>query len=298
MAKSMGFGGIIIMIGFFVVWMIIQLWYIILPTIVVIIGGYLLLKYYDNKEQEKQKRQRLQQKIIAQQRRQREKIRIDNENKRKEEERKQKLCQEEEEKKQRKIKEEQNRIKTRLELFSFTEAEAEILFGKTWRKRLSKPEKQFIEQEVSRIATKLEENAAQLLPKIYDFAEKVFDMIDYYVQIIGKQKGWDEIDYENWKEDWDDVRRIWAEAKYDNKRKSKKRPDTDSTNYYEILGISQEYTIKEIKVHYRKLMLKFHPDRNNSADAEERCKKINEAYEALSDPVKKKSYDQYGFIFE
>ncbi len=303
MANNMGFGGIIIMIGFFIVWAIIQIWYIILPIITIIIVGYLLFRYYENKEQEKQRRERIQRGIIAQQNREKEQKRLVEENKIKEkhrleeeqkekEQEKQRLYQEE----QRLYQEEQKRIKSRLDLFSFTQSEAEILFGKTWKKRLAKPEKEFMQEEVGRIANKLEENTAQLLSKIFDFADKVFDMIDYYMQILGKERGWDEIDFENWKGDWDDVRETWSRIRHQNY--SKKQSQGDSNDFYEILGISRDYSIKEIKIHYRKLMLKFHPDRNNSNGAEEKCKKINEAYEILSDPEKKKNYDQYGFIFE
>lgn len=298
MTSNTGFGGIVIMIGFFIVLAIIQIWYIILPIIVIIIGGYLLFRYYENKEQKRQRRARIQREIIARQNREKEQKRLIEENKIKEKKRLEEQKKKEEQERKRLYEEEQKRIKSRLDLFSFTESEAEILFGKTWKKRLAKPEKEFMEQEVGRIATKLEENAAQLLPKIIDFADKVFDMIDYYVQIRGKERGWSEIDFENWKEDWDDVRATWRETRDQYSSKKQEKTRDNSEDYYEILGISRNYSIKEIKVHYRKLMLKFHPDRNSSTNAEQKCKKINEAYEILSDPEKRKSYDQYGFIFE
>lgn len=66
-------------------------------------------------------------------------------------------------------------------------------------------------------------------------------------------------------------------------------------DYYQILGISKTADIEEIKKAYRKLALKFHPDRNpNDKVAEERFKKINEAYAVLSDPEKRKQYDRFG----
>jgi len=296
MANNMGFGGIVIMIGFFVIWAIIQIWYVILPIIAIIVGGYFLFRYYENKEKKRQRRERIQREIISRQKRKEEQERLIEENKIKEKKRLEEQKRKEEQERERLYEEEQKRIKSRLEQFSFTESEAEILFGKTWKKRLAKPEKQFMQEEVGRIATKLEENAAQLLPKIFDFADKVFDMIDHYIQIRGKEIGWSEIDFENWKEDWNDVRETWSRTREQNY--SKKQSQRDSNDFYEILGISRDYSIKEIKVHYRKLMLKFHPDRNNSKSAEEKCKKINEAYDILSDPEKKKNYDQYGFIFE
>jgi len=65
--------------------------------------------------------------------------------------------------------------------------------------------------------------------------------------------------------------------------------------YYDILGVAKSATADEIKKAYRKLALKYHPDKNNGDKAaEERFKEINEAYAVLSDPVKKQQYDTYG----
>jgi DnaJ-class molecular chaperone len=65
-------------------------------------------------------------------------------------------------------------------------------------------------------------------------------------------------------------------------------------DYYEILGVSKNATLDEIKAAYRKLALKWHPDRNKSPEAVEKFKQINKAYEVLSDPKKREIYDQYG----
>ncbi len=65
-------------------------------------------------------------------------------------------------------------------------------------------------------------------------------------------------------------------------------------DYYEILGISKNANLDQIKSAYRELALKFHPDRNSSKDAEEKFKEINEAYAVLSDPEKRKQYDMFG----
>lgn len=65
-------------------------------------------------------------------------------------------------------------------------------------------------------------------------------------------------------------------------------------NFYETLEIPKNATDAQIKAAYRKLALKWHPDKNKSSDAGEKFKTINQAYETLSDPKKKQMYDQYG----
>ncbi|MCZ2846238.1 MAG: DnaJ domain-containing protein, partial [Candidatus Bathyarchaeota archaeon] len=66
-------------------------------------------------------------------------------------------------------------------------------------------------------------------------------------------------------------------------------------DYYEILGIDKNASVEEIKKAYRKLALKYHPDRNSSnKEAEAKFKEINEAYQVLSDSEKRARYDQYG----
>jgi curved DNA-binding protein len=66
-------------------------------------------------------------------------------------------------------------------------------------------------------------------------------------------------------------------------------------DYYKILGINKGATTKDIKAAYRKLARKFHPDLNpNDKDAKKNFQQINEANEVLSDPEKRKKYDQYG----
>lgn len=69
-----------------------------------------------------------------------------------------------------------------------------------------------------------------------------------------------------------------------------------SKNYYEVLGIEKNANEDEIKKSYRKLAVKWHPDKNpdNKEEAETKFKEISEAYQVLSDPQKKDIYDQYG----
>lgn len=72
----------------------------------------------------------------------------------------------------------------------------------------------------------------------------------------------------------------------------------DSSGYYAILGVSEQATYPELKNAYRRLARKYHPDRNNSSHAESMIKKINAAYEILSDDDKKRKYDKTDFETE
>ncbi|QXE89869.1 DnaJ domain-containing protein [Geomonas subterranea] len=66
-------------------------------------------------------------------------------------------------------------------------------------------------------------------------------------------------------------------------------------DYYEVLGLKKGASAEEIKRAYRKLAVKYHPDKNpGDKQAEERFKEINEAYAVLSDPKKKEQFDQFG----
>ena len=70
---------------------------------------------------------------------------------------------------------------------------------------------------------------------------------------------------------------------------------SEKRDYYEVLGVSKDADAKEIKKAYRKLAMKYHPDKNpGDKAAEEKFKEINEAYEVLSDEEKRSTYDRFG----
>ncbi|MCW8926649.1 MAG: DnaJ domain-containing protein, partial [Xanthomonadales bacterium] len=66
-------------------------------------------------------------------------------------------------------------------------------------------------------------------------------------------------------------------------------------DYYEVLGVPRDVDQAGLKRAYRKLAMKYHPDRNpDDANAQEQFKEAQEAYEILKDPQKRSAYDQYG----
>jgi molecular chaperone DnaJ len=66
-------------------------------------------------------------------------------------------------------------------------------------------------------------------------------------------------------------------------------------DYYEVLGVSRDSSDRDIKKAFRRMAMKYHPDRNpDDKEAEDKFKEVNEAYEVLSDAQKKAAYDQYG----
>jgi molecular chaperone DnaJ len=72
------------------------------------------------------------------------------------------------------------------------------------------------------------------------------------------------------------------------------RKMAEKKDYYELLGVTKSATQEEIKKAFRKAALKHHPDKGGGKEAEAKFKEVNEAYQILSDPEKRKMYDQFG----
>ena len=73
----------------------------------------------------------------------------------------------------------------------------------------------------------------------------------------------------------------------------------EKRDYYEVLGLEKGASEQEIKRAFRKMAMKYHPDRNpGDKEAEEHFKEVNEAYSVLSDPEKKANYDRFDAMLE
>ena len=66
-------------------------------------------------------------------------------------------------------------------------------------------------------------------------------------------------------------------------------------DYYEVLGVDRNASADDIRRAYRRLAFKYHPDRNREDGAEDKFKEVNEAYEVISNPEKRTTYDRFGF---
>ena len=69
---------------------------------------------------------------------------------------------------------------------------------------------------------------------------------------------------------------------------------TTKRDYYDVLGVSAQASEEDIRKAFRQKAMEFHPDRNKSSDASDRFKEVNEAYQVLSDPERRRQYDRFG----
>jgi DnaJ-class molecular chaperone len=68
----------------------------------------------------------------------------------------------------------------------------------------------------------------------------------------------------------------------------------EKTDYYDILGLNKDATEDEIRKNYKKMAIKFHPDKNSSKFAEDAFKKVSHSFSVLSNKEKKQNYDKFG----
>lgn len=279
-------------LGIFAIWFIVQFWYVALPVIAIAIICYFLFKSEKRKDQTSRHNRTADYQEKQQLRKEFEKKKQEFDEKF-EKEKQERIVQEtihNEQWEKSYFEESEKRVKERLEKFNLTEAQALLVFGKNWRKRLGKPNYEFVTEElVNRIGYKIGEDDDYRI-KISHVMEKVLDLIDYYVRWYGKQEGWDDLRFEDWEEDWKDVKETWNKMKwnYQNKTRSNNKQryqriesDFKVKDYYQILGVSKNATIDEIKKQYRQLIMKFHPDRNKSLESDKKCQEIIDAYENL-----------------
>jgi hypothetical protein len=176
------------------------------------------------------------------------------------------------------------RVNDRLEKYKITPEEAKIIFGRTWRAKLGKQEWEFyytvryIEIDVefdynNRARKKFGELYSKVLQIIQIVMEENADMREEEGKQRNKYSGYsydddfkwnyDDYDYKNYHGDDTDI------------------DDRDIAKAFDTFGLTRESTKEQIKTEYRKLTLKFHPDKNKSKDSTVKMTEINKAYEII-----------------
>ena len=176
------------------------------------------------------------------------------------------------------------RVYDRLEKYKITSEEAKIIFGRTWRAKLGKQEWEFyytvryIEIDVefdynNRARKKFGELYSKVLQIIQIVMEENADMREEEGKQRNKYSGYSYDDDFKW--NYDD---------YDYKNHYDDDPDIDDEDIakaFDTFGLTMESTKEQIKIKYRKLALKFHPDKNKSKDSTVKMTEINKAYEII-----------------
>ena len=169
------------------------------------------------------------------------------------------------------------RIDARLEKFKITPSEAQIIFGKTWRSKLGKPEWEFyFVIRYIEIDVEFDYNNRQRKKFGYLYS-KVLEIIRIVMEENADTR---EDEDRNWKRysKYDDYN---YDYNYENNWNNSEINEEDIVGAFDIFGLSRESTKDQIKTKYRELTLKFHPDKNKSVDATTKMTEINNAYEII-----------------
>ena len=176
------------------------------------------------------------------------------------------------------------RVNDRLEKFQISPDEAKIIFGRTWRTKLGKQEWEFyytvryIEIDVefdynNRARKKFGELYSKVLQIIQIVMEENADMRQEAGKQRNKYSGYYYDDDFNWNYDDYDYKNYHGDGTYIDHR--------DIAKAFDTFGLTRESTKEQIKTEYRKLTLKFHPDKNRSKDSTVKMTEINKAYEII-----------------
>ena len=168
------------------------------------------------------------------------------------------------------------RINARLEKFQITTEDAQIIFGKTWKTKLGKPEWTFY-TDVIIIGIKIEYDYNGHYRRKFG---RLYSKVLQIIQIVKDENPEREQSEERFEEkyDWEN---FWDKFYDHNYYDSSEFTEEDIAEAFEIFGLNRDSAIQQIKSKYRELTLKFHPDKNKSVDTTTKMTEINKAYEII-----------------
>ena len=171
------------------------------------------------------------------------------------------------------------RIDARLEKFHITPSEAQIIFGKTWRSKLGKPEWEFyFVIRYIEIDVEFDYNNRQRKKFGYLYS-KVLEIIQIVMEENADTREDEDRDWKRYSK-YDDY-----DYSYENNRDSSEITEEDIVEAFDIFGLIRESTKDQIKTRYRELTLKFHPDKNKSKNTTVKMTEINRAYEIIMETI-------------
>ena len=168
------------------------------------------------------------------------------------------------------------RINARLEKFQITPEDAQIIFGKTWKTKLGKPEWTFY-TDVMIIGIKFDYDVNGHYRRKFG---RLYSKVLQIIQIVKDENPEREQSEERFEEkyDWEN---FWDKFYDHNYYDSSEFTEEDIAEAFEIFGLNRDSAIQQIKSKYRELTLKHHPDKNKSVDSNTKMAEINNAYEII-----------------